>query len=303
MSIFFRGKMSHFGGPTDEGVKADEGLALVTANNMNQVSEYFLPSQPAGTTGLARRLNPDKYYIACRWSYAQTPKSFLLGRMVRVTNPTNGKSAEAKPVDWGPHGDTQRVADLSPGLANYLGLATNGLVEVTLLNPSDIRLIFRQGGQLLKCFSARGDLLWSCPARGSISAATRQVEGNVGLYKCGQPLRIDRSFPQAPDLGSWYVELFQPSAAGGTYAPSVAGIHGGGLGLADPFAPKQGWVTVPPCICAPLGLGISMAGLSAPGGWIYTGGGVRLQNQDMELFAGTVSRVQQQSATAWLTAD
>ena len=34
---------------------------------------YFYPYQPDGTTGLARRLNPQVHYLACRWDYDVTP--------------------------------------------------------------------------------------------------------------------------------------------------------------------------------------------------------------------------------------
>jgi hypothetical protein len=129
--------MSTFGGPEDTGVGPDEGLALVDDKTYEGLREYFLPQQPPGTTGLARRLNPDKFYIACRWDYKLTPKRFLRQSMVRVTNLLDGKTAQAKPVDWGPNVKTKRVADLSPGLAAALALETDDEVEVTL--EQDIR--------------------------------------------------------------------------------------------------------------------------------------------------------------------
>jgi hypothetical protein len=130
MKIYFKGKMSTFGGPHDIGMKPDEGLALITEHNLQHYPDYFLPSQPPGTTGLGRRLNPEKFYIACRWDYNCTPGHALLHILVKVANPANGRVAYAKPVDWGPSVDTGRVADLSPGLARHLGLRTNDIVEV-----------------------------------------------------------------------------------------------------------------------------------------------------------------------------
>src|SRR5882762_8760689 len=131
MGIYFRGKMSTFGGPRDTGVTPDEGLALVDARHFEELKEYFLERQPPGTTGLARRLDPDKYYIACRWNYDDTSQDFLRGTLVTVRNPRNGRQAQAKPVDWGPNERTGRVADLSPGLASFLGLNTDNEVEVS----------------------------------------------------------------------------------------------------------------------------------------------------------------------------
>ena len=118
--IFFaEGKMSTFGGPLDFGVSPSEGLALFERPDLQNPlhRSLFLPTQPPGTTGLARRLNPDRFYLACRWNYKQTTRDFLRNCVVIVTNPHTGKSVEARPADWGPHTDTRRATDLSPGLA------------------------------------------------------------------------------------------------------------------------------------------------------------------------------------------
>jgi hypothetical protein len=134
--ILFRveGKMSTFGGPKDTGMPADEGLALFTPADLQdpKYSYLFLPTPPPGTTGLGRRLNCDKYYFACRWNYNETPREFLRRALARVENPANGRAADARPVDWGPHISTGRVADLSPGLAEALGLQTDDVVRITI---------------------------------------------------------------------------------------------------------------------------------------------------------------------------
>jgi hypothetical protein len=130
MKIYFKGKMSTFGGPHDFGVRPAERLALISVHNRRQYQEYFLGNQPPGTTGTARCLNPEKFYTACRWDYHVTPQHALLRILVKVINPANGRSACAKPIDWGPNPATGRVADLSPGLARYLGLRTHDTVEV-----------------------------------------------------------------------------------------------------------------------------------------------------------------------------
>lgn len=134
--ILFRveGKMSTFGGPRDTGMSADEGLALFTQADLQnpKYSYLFLPTPPPGTTGLGRRLNSDKYYFACRWNYNDTPREFLRRALARVENPANGRTADARPVDWGPHISTGRVADLSPGLARALGLETDDVVRITI---------------------------------------------------------------------------------------------------------------------------------------------------------------------------
>jgi hypothetical protein len=134
--ILFRveGKMSTFGGPHDTGMAADEGLALFTSADLQdpKYAYLFLPNQPPGTSGLGRRLNTNQYYFACRWNYDDTPKEFLKRALARVENPLNGRALDARPVDWGPNVATRRVADLSPGLATALGLATDNVVRITI---------------------------------------------------------------------------------------------------------------------------------------------------------------------------
>lgn len=129
--VKIRGKVSHFGGKDDTGVTPDEGLALF--NTVDQMPQIFLKEQPEGTTGLARRLDPDKLYIAMRWQYALTPKEVLRRSIVLVSNPKNDKHAYAIPCDWGPNERTNRVADVSHGVMKFLELETDDIVECTLM--------------------------------------------------------------------------------------------------------------------------------------------------------------------------
>ena len=125
----WEGKTSWFGGPEDDGVASDEGLAFIY--EVEDQPSLFLPEQPPGTTGLARRLDPDAYYIALRWDYNQTPRDQLLNKMAKVYAPKTGKVEYAFPADWGPHVDTGRIADISPGLMEQLGIETDDEVAVT----------------------------------------------------------------------------------------------------------------------------------------------------------------------------
>ena len=134
------GRMSVFGGPADEGVGPHEGLALIGPTDLALwwFSCLFRAEPPAGTTGLARRLNPRAYYLAMRWDYERWPKLFLRNTVVKLTNPANGRYVFARPVDFGPGDgtmidgaptpDTGRLADLSPGAATALGLQTDEVV-------------------------------------------------------------------------------------------------------------------------------------------------------------------------------
>lgn len=122
------GKCSHFGGPNDTGVSPSEGLAFIF--DVDEAPHLFLPYQPSGTSGLARRLNPYVCYVACRWDYDVTSKTMLRDSGQRALVRANDWEILAFPADWGPHGDTDRVADLSPGLMEALGITTDDEVEV-----------------------------------------------------------------------------------------------------------------------------------------------------------------------------
>jgi hypothetical protein len=122
------GKVSYFGGPEDTGVSSSEGLAFIY--EVDDAPHLFLPYQPEGTTGLARRLNPFVHYFAMRFDYSVHPKETLLSKIAMIRNVKTGMSLKAIPADWGPHESTDRVADLSPSLMDDLGLVTDDEVEV-----------------------------------------------------------------------------------------------------------------------------------------------------------------------------
>ena len=130
MTLNLKGKVSWFGGPDDTGVAPDEGLAFIY--DVDDAPDLFLSYQPDGTTGLARRLNPDAYYVACRWDYNQSDqtKTALLEEMALIRSPKTGKQIKVYPADWGPHQDTGRIADVSPATLEYLGITTDDEVEV-----------------------------------------------------------------------------------------------------------------------------------------------------------------------------
>jgi len=128
MMMEIAGKCSWFGGPNDGGVSPSEGLAFIY--EYDDAPHLFLVQQPAGTTGLARRLNPDVFYLACRWDYDETPKDMLRRKDLRAIVRANNKQFLAWPADWGPHEDTGRIADISAGLMDALGIETDDKVEV-----------------------------------------------------------------------------------------------------------------------------------------------------------------------------
>jgi N-acetylmuramoyl-L-alanine amidase len=131
-----KGKCSWFGGPADTGVSASEGLAFIYS--YDSAKHLFLPEQPSGTTGLARRLNAERvFYVACRWDYDDTPKEELADPSTLALVRGNGREFFAWPADWGPHSDTDRVADLSPALMRALDITTDDTVEIIYPAPPD----------------------------------------------------------------------------------------------------------------------------------------------------------------------
>jgi N-acetylmuramoyl-L-alanine amidase len=126
--FYAKGTCSWFGGPDDDGVDENEGLAFFY--DYDEAPHLFLPEQPEDTSGLARRLNPNIFYVACRWDYDVTPKTKLANPSVQAIVRAGDKEFRAWPADWGPHENTGRVADLSPGLMAALDLGTDDEVEV-----------------------------------------------------------------------------------------------------------------------------------------------------------------------------
>ena len=138
--IVWQGRMSTFGGPDDDGMTPTEDLALIEKQSQadDYPSGFFLSESAAHASGWGRRLNSEKFYIACRWDYSLTPKAFLRTAQVTVQDPTNGRSAQARVVDWGPHERTGRIADLSPGLARFLEIKTDDIVNVIVPTPAGL---------------------------------------------------------------------------------------------------------------------------------------------------------------------
>jgi N-acetylmuramoyl-L-alanine amidase len=135
-----KGKVSWFGGPDDTGVSPSEGLAFIY--EVEDCPQLFLDKQPPGTTGLARRLDPEQFYIACRWNYDTHPKTTLCGMVVKVR--ANDREIEAWCADWGPHVDTGRVADISPGLMQALGIETDDEVEVIIPDKQEVSMTYER---------------------------------------------------------------------------------------------------------------------------------------------------------------
>ena len=132
------GRVSHFGGPNDQGVSSSEDLAF-WEHYEDAPPHFFLPFQPEGTSGLARRLNPGTMYCAARWDYDTVSKDMLRrpDQYALVKAHKNGRVCLVAPVDWGPHEtETDKAVDLSPGAMLALDVETGD--EVTLIYPAPL---------------------------------------------------------------------------------------------------------------------------------------------------------------------
>jgi hypothetical protein len=133
--LVFQGMMSTFGGPKDTGMRVDEGLAIVDSKNFAKYSRFFIDKDLSNPKPLGKNLDDTTSYLACRWDYKTIPRDKLFDCSISVRNPVTGKEEPAVAVDWGPASRTHRIADLSPGLADKLGLKTNDECIVTVNLP------------------------------------------------------------------------------------------------------------------------------------------------------------------------
>ncbi len=133
--LVVEGKISTFGGPEDTGVAPEEGLALIEPPDLDEwwFDRLFLTLQPPDTTGLARRLNPDAFYIAMRWAEHGIEREEARRATFKITNPENGEFCYAQGSDFGPADWTGRVADLSPGVATALNLETDDIAIIEMV--------------------------------------------------------------------------------------------------------------------------------------------------------------------------
>ena len=138
------GKCSTFGGPSDTGVGVAEGLSCIDPVDLSQwwFSRLFLPYQPPGTSGLARKLNPQAFYIAMRWGYGSFNgvQGEILPNVSRQQIRESlflvsygEQSVYAQAADWGPNTDTGRLVDCSPGVLAAIGATTDNEITVEVV--------------------------------------------------------------------------------------------------------------------------------------------------------------------------
>lgn len=127
------GKISTFGGPNDNGMSWSEGLSLYEHHEADRRPDLFSARAADQYQGTSKRLRPCAFFFAMRFPLSPDRRELtnaVLRRQLQATcwrfsNPLNGATAVAWLVDWGPRSDTGRAFDVSPGLADFLGVRTD----------------------------------------------------------------------------------------------------------------------------------------------------------------------------------
>src|SRR5712691_463173 len=116
------------------------------------------------------------------------------------------------------------------------------------MHPKDLHLIFTAREETLALYSASGTLLLRHEAR---NKTVRDGQyGHDGNCPPGDFALLPPRHENTPAFGKWFVPIIDAAPHGpmARYGRAGIGIHGGGSGLHDPFAPWQGWVVTEGCI-------------------------------------------------------
>ena len=139
------GKCSSFGGPDDETMANDSGLAFYEPAEADRRPDIFLPEDPAWLDKhpdwVAKhpnqrqptwaRLRTEFFYLAMRFDNS-TPRAVLQNTPFKIRSLKTDQWCCAFPVDRGP-GIRDRLVDLSEGVMDFLDLDTDDNVEVSRL--------------------------------------------------------------------------------------------------------------------------------------------------------------------------
>lgn len=130
-------------------------------------------------------------------------------------------------------------------------------------------------------FNKQQTKLWAFDARtDGVNGPGAEVQGGdtpPGLYRCGLVTwtRSDEPLATQHAFGPVFVDLEEQQDQERRRGRAGVGIHGGGTGLANPLAPRQGWRVTHGC--------------------------VRAQNDDAKRFGHLVVTTQQAGCDVWVT--
>jgi hypothetical protein len=117
------------------------------------------------------------------------------------------------------------------------------------IGPRDRHLMLDRAARSARLFNSAGTVVFECEARNRTvndhaPPDQRWAPCPAGEFLLGPPVK-EGTMP----FGPYFMELsdYGPYHAMRDHGRAGIGVHGGGSGLADPFAPRQGWVCTRGC--------------------------------------------------------
>lgn len=142
------------------------------------------------------------------------------------------------------------------------------------LETQDLHAEFDKTASRLQVYAAGGQEVFSCEARNRTVNAGEGHWGHCpnGEFKLGVPVPKN-----TVPFGKWFIPVldYLDHHVMRDFQREGIGLHAGGSGLADPFAPRQGWVVTHGC--------------------------VRLQSEDLEHLVTLIDAAQKAGGVVYLT--
>lgn len=124
----------------------------------------------------------------------------------------------------------------------------------SIMRDNDLHIVISGTAKRCVIWNKAGERLFQCEARtdGWEGPGYDVHNGDTppGLYECGVPIFTQKSEPDRTwfAYGPVFVDLVELQDQERSRGRAGVGLHGGGSGLPDPLAPKQGWYKTHGCV-------------------------------------------------------